>query len=61
MQDLQSAAEAGAPAHVHVPVTEVSPEEKARLQEVLFQAVQDSEECPICFDPMKEVCQVSHL
>ncbi|CAE6481588.1 unnamed protein product [Rhizoctonia solani] len=33
--------------------TIVSPEEKARLQTVLFQAEEDSEECAICFDNLK--------
>ncbi|CAE6540591.1 unnamed protein product [Rhizoctonia solani] len=31
----------------------ISPEEKARLQNILFRAEEDSEECAICFDNLK--------
>lgn len=31
------------------PLQPVTPEEKARLQDMLAQAVEECEECPICF------------
>jgi SWI/SNF-related matrix-associated actin-dependent regulator of chromatin subfamily A3 len=38
----------------------VNPEEKARLQSLLLQAIEDCEECPICFgvldDPRITAC-----
>ncbi|KAI0256048.1 SNF2 family N-terminal domain-containing protein [Lactifluus subvellereus] len=41
-------------------VMPVNPEEKARLQSLLLQAIEDSEECPICFgvldDPRITAC-----
>lgn len=33
---------------------QVSPEEKIRLQSILAQAIEDNEECPICFDIMND-------
>ncbi|KAH7334908.1 SNF2 family N-terminal domain-containing protein [Rhizoctonia solani] len=33
--------------------TAISPQEKARLQNILFHAEEDSEECAICFDNLK--------
>ncbi|KAG9120079.1 hypothetical protein FRC07_004585 [Ceratobasidium sp. 392] len=38
----------------HTPeVTAITPQEKARLQSILFHAEEDSEECAICFDSLK--------
>jgi SWI/SNF-related matrix-associated actin-dependent regulator of chromatin subfamily A3 len=41
-------------------VMPVTPEEKAHLQSLLLQAIEDSEECPICFsvldDPRITAC-----
>jgi SWI/SNF-related matrix-associated actin-dependent regulator of chromatin subfamily A3 len=41
-------------------VMPVTPEEKARLQSLLLQAIEDSEECPVCFgvldDPRITAC-----
>jgi SWI/SNF-related matrix-associated actin-dependent regulator of chromatin subfamily A3 len=33
---------------------QVSPEVKARLQGLLLQAIEDNEECPICFDVLDD-------
>lgn len=33
---------------------QVSPEVKARLQGLLLQAIEDNEECPICFDVLND-------
>lgn len=39
---------------------EVTPEEKAHLQSLLLQAIEDNEECPVCFgvldDPRITAC-----
>lgn len=32
------------------PVAPLTPEEKLRLQEALAQAIEDCEECPVCFE-----------
>lgn len=43
--------EFGEPGHDASPVAQVvSPAEKLRLQSILFQAIEDNEECPVCFD-----------
>ena len=31
------------------PITQLTPQDKIRLQAALAQAIEDSEECPICF------------
>jgi len=36
------------------PHRSVTPEEKTKLRELLAQAIEDSEECPICMDILKE-------
>ncbi|CCO29308.1 hypothetical protein BN14_03317 [Rhizoctonia solani AG-1 IB] len=36
-----------------LPNTSISPQEKTRLQSILFRAEEDSEECAICFDSLK--------
>ncbi|CAE6425244.1 unnamed protein product [Rhizoctonia solani] len=36
-----------------LPNTSISPQEKTRLQSILFRAEEDSEECAICFDKLK--------
>ncbi|KAH9961307.1 SNF2 family N-terminal domain-containing protein [Russula dissimulans] len=33
---------------------QVTPEEKARLQRLLLQAIEDNEECPVCFDVLDD-------
>jgi SWI/SNF-related matrix-associated actin-dependent regulator of chromatin subfamily A3 len=35
-------------------VMSVTPEEKALLQDLLLQAIEDSEECPICFSVLDD-------
>jgi SWI/SNF-related matrix-associated actin-dependent regulator of chromatin subfamily A3 len=39
---------------------QITPEVKARLQDLLLQAIEDSEECPVCFgaldDPRITTC-----
>jgi SWI/SNF-related matrix-associated actin-dependent regulator of chromatin subfamily A3 len=32
----------------------LSPEEKTRMQRLLLQAIEDDEECPVCFDVLKD-------
>jgi SWI/SNF-related matrix-associated actin-dependent regulator of chromatin subfamily A3 len=36
--------------HTQGPGAPLNPEEKLRLQDVLAQAIEDCEECPICFE-----------
>ncbi|KAF9451964.1 hypothetical protein P691DRAFT_772701 [Macrolepiota fuliginosa MF-IS2] len=36
--------------HPPRPIAPLTPEEKLRLQDILAQAIEDCEECPICFD-----------
>lgn len=36
------------------PVTKLKPEDKIRLQGLLAQAIEDNEECPICFGILEE-------
>ncbi|KAG8837816.1 hypothetical protein FRC18_007854 [Serendipita sp. 400] len=38
----------------HHPSVAISPEQRRRLQDILEQAIKDSEECPICFDTMND-------
>jgi SWI/SNF-related matrix-associated actin-dependent regulator of chromatin subfamily A3 len=41
-------------------VIQITPEGKARLQSLLLQAIEDNEECPVCFgvldDPRITAC-----
>jgi SWI/SNF-related matrix-associated actin-dependent regulator of chromatin subfamily A3 len=32
--------------------TTITPEDRVRLQRLLAQAIEDSEECPVCFTPL---------
>jgi SWI/SNF-related matrix-associated actin-dependent regulator of chromatin subfamily A3 len=43
--------------------TLVTPEEKHRLQSVLSQAIEDCEECPICFNVLEDarITNCSHM
>ncbi|KAJ3569860.1 hypothetical protein NP233_g4782 [Leucocoprinus birnbaumii] len=34
----------------HAPIIALNPEEKLRLQDILSQAIEDCEECPVCFE-----------
>jgi len=54
MQDLRAAAKLHKQHSVALPAQELSPEEKKRLQSVLDIAIQDCEECPVCYDVLKE-------
>ena len=36
------------------PLAEITPQEKVRLQGQLLQAIEDCEECPICFGILNE-------
>ncbi|KDN42322.1 hypothetical protein RSAG8_06813, partial [Rhizoctonia solani AG-8 WAC10335] len=53
LQQLQSGEKYGGDNLPLPQSTIVSPEEKARLQNILFHAEEDSEECAICFDNLK--------
>ena len=45
----------GNQADEHAPVlAEITPQEKVRLQGQLLQAIEDCEECPICFGILSE-------
>lgn len=35
-------------------MVQLTPEEKARMQRLLLQAIEDEEECPVCFDVLKD-------
>ena len=47
LEQLKSAAEND---EAHGPAIQLSQEDKVRLQGLLSQAIEDNEECPICFD-----------
>lgn len=47
---VASSADAHAPPPPAIPIT---PEDRIRLQNVLARAIEDSEECPVCF----EICE----
>lgn len=49
LEQLRASAESDDDA-VQAPVIRLTPEDKIRLQGLLAQAIEDSEECPICFD-----------
>ncbi|CAE6341818.1 unnamed protein product [Rhizoctonia solani] len=51
LQQLQSGEKYGG--NDLLPSITVSPQEKVRLQNILFRAEEDSEECAICFDSLK--------
>jgi SWI/SNF-related matrix-associated actin-dependent regulator of chromatin subfamily A3 len=41
---------------------QLTPEEKARMQRLLSQAIEDEEECPVCFDVLNnpQITACSH-
>ncbi|KAJ1306199.1 hypothetical protein OPQ81_010908 [Rhizoctonia solani] len=53
LQQLQSGEQYGGNDLPLPPSTIISPQEKSRLQNILFHAEEDSEECAICFDNLK--------
>ena len=54
IQDLRAAAKLHQQHSAAPSAQTISPEEKKRLQSVLDIAIKDCEECPVCYDELKE-------
>lgn len=54
LEDLRAAAKAHQHSVAAPAASNISPEEKSRLQDLLAQAIKDCEECPICFEALTD-------
>lgn len=41
------------------PVKPLTPDEKLKLQDVLLQAIEDCEECPVCFNVLQDDSRIT--
>ena len=63
LEQLRIAEEAGTDSVASQASIQLKPEDKLRLQGILAQAIEDNEECPICFDILDQprITSCSHM